>query len=234
MSIHIAAKPGQIAETVLLAGDPLRAKFIADNYLEKVTQYNTVRNMLGFTGYTLDNRKVSVQGSGMGMPSLAIYVNELIDSYKVKKIIRVGSCGSLQPEIKLQDIILAMGSCSDSALNVRRFVGLSFAPLADWDLLWRAYQLAQQTSTLVRVGNIFATDKFYDDCSPSAWEIFAQYKVLAIEMETAELYTLAAQKNIQALSILTVSDSLVTKQSVSALEREQSFTEMIELALQLF
>ena len=233
MSIHIAAKAGQIAETVLLPGDPLRAKFIADNYLEKVTQYNTVRNMLGFTGYTLDGRKFSAQGSGMGMPSLAIYVNELIDNYQVKKIIRVGSCGSLQPEIKLQDIVLAMGACSDSALSARRFAGLSFAPVADWDLLFQAYTVAEKTSTPVKVGNIFSTDKFYDDITPCAWEIFAKYKVLAIEMETAELYTLAVQKGIKALTILTVSDSLISKESLTAREREQTFTEMIELALHL-
>lgn len=233
MSIHIAAKVGQVAETVLLPGDPLRAKFIADNYLERVTQYNTVRNMLGFTGYTLDNRKVSVQGSGMGMASLAIYVNELIDHYRVKKIIRVGSCGSLQHEVKLQDVVLAMGSCSDSALNARRFAGMSFAPLANWDLLLQAYMMAKNMSLDVKVGNIFATDKFYDDCLPNAWEIFADYKVLAIEMETAELYTLAAKKRIQALSILTVSDSLISKKSLNSQQREQSFTDMIELALQL-
>ncbi len=234
MSIHIAAKAGQIAETVLLPGDPLRAKFIADNYLEKVIQYNTVRNMLGFTGYTLDNRKVSVQGSGMGMASLAIYVNELIDSYKVKKIIRVGSCGSLQPEVKLQDIVLAMGACSDSALNTRRFAGMSFAPLADWDLLHQAYTKANNMSMHVHVGNIFATDKFYDDVKPYAWEVFADYKVLAIDMETAELYTLAAKKGVQALSILTVSDSLISKKTLTPQQKEQSFTEMFELALQLF
>ena len=233
MSIHIGAKKGQIAKTVLLPGDPLRAKFIADNFLKKVRQYSTVRNMFGYTGYTPDGKKISVQGSGMGMPSLAIYVNELVDKYGVNKIIRVGSCGSMNQKVKLRDIVLAMGACSDSALNNRRFDGMNFAPIANWDLLFKASIAASNLGISVHVGNIFATDKFYDDIDEQAWKIFYDYNVLAIEMETAELYTLAAKKNIQALTILTVSDSLITKQGLISKYREQSFLDMFNLALQI-
>ena len=170
MSIHISAKKGQIADTVLLPGDPLRAKFIADNFLKKVRQYSTVRNMFGYTGYTSDGKKISVQGSGMGMPSLAIYVNELVDKYGVNKIIRVGSCGSMNQKVKLRDIVLAMGACSDSALNNRRFDGMNFAPIADWDLLFKASIAASNLGISVHVGNIFATDKFYDDIDEASLE----------------------------------------------------------------
>jgi len=233
MSIHISAKNNQIAETVLLPGDPLRAKYIADTFLKNVKPYNTIRNMLGFTGLAPLGKKISVQGSGMGMPSLAIYVNELIDTYKVKRIIRVGSCGSLQPHVKLKNVVLALGSCSDSAMNKRRFDGMNFAPVADWKLLNKAYAIAQKLSIPVHVGNIFATDKFYDDVDRQAWKIFTRYGVLAIEMETAELYTLAARKNISALTILTVSDSLITARHISAKAREQSFSDMIKIALEI-
>lgn len=232
-SIHIAANKGQIAETVLLPGDPLRAESIAKSFFKKVRKYNAIRNMLGFTGTAPDGRKVSVQGAGMGMPSLAIYVNELIRTYGVKRIIRVGSCGSMQAEVKLKDIVLALGACSDSAMNKRRFAGMDFAPVADWELLHKAYTTAKAFSIPVHIGNIFATDKFYDDIDPEAWKIFARYGVLAVEMETAELYTLAAQKEVQALTILTVSDSLITRNHLNAKEREQSFTDMVKIALQL-
>lgn len=233
MSIHINAKKGEIAETVLLPGDPLRAKFIAEKFLTEVSCYNTVRNMLGFTGRTKSGKIVSVQGAGMGMPSLSIYVNELIDIYGVKRIIRVGSCGSLQAEIECRDIIIAMGSCSDSALNKHRFHGLDFAPLADWKLLEEAHGIAKKLRIKIRVGNIFSTDKFYDDTELCPWKMFAKYGVLGIEMETAELYTLGAQKGVQALSILTVSDNLVIRKSLSAQDRETSFTSMMKIALAL-
>jgi purine-nucleoside phosphorylase len=232
MSIHISAKKGDIAKTVLLPGDPLRAKYIADTFLKEVVCYNTVRNMLGYTGMTLDGKKrVSVQGSGMGMPSLGIYVNELIAFYKVKRIIRVGSAGSLKKEIKCQDIVLAQGSCSDSAMNVDRFpAGTNFAPVADWKLLLRAHTMAKQMNIKVTVGNNFSSDKFYGS---DAWKKFSEYGVLTVEMETAELYTLAAQSKIQALSILTISNNLITGEELSSREREVTFSNMMKIALSL-
>jgi purine-nucleoside phosphorylase len=230
MSIHIAAKKGEIASTVLLPGDPLRAKWIADNFLKNVTCYNTVRNMLGYTGKKNSGERISVQGSGMGMPTLGIYVNELIDTYKVKRIIRVGSAGSLQKEIGCRSIVLAMGSCSDSALNISRFpAGTIFCPTADWKLLRRAHEIAKKMNIKVIVGNNFASDKFYDPSD--TWKEFAKYGVATIEMESAELYTLAAQKGIQALTILTVSNNLVTKEELTSKEREQTFSDMMKLAL---
>ena len=230
MSTHISAQKREIAGTVLLPGDPLRAKWIAENFLKDVVQYNTVRNMLGFTGHTLDGkRRISVQGSGIGMPSLSIYVNELIDTYKVKRIIRVGSAGSMQKEIKCNSVVLVQGSCSDSAMNSARFpFGTTFAPIADFKLLLRAYEVAKSMNIKVEVGNNFASDMFYGS---DTWEILAKYGVKTIEMESAELYTLAAQKGIQALSILTVSDHLVTKESLTAEKREKGFSEMVRIAL---
>ncbi|MFZ2205432.1 MAG: purine-nucleoside phosphorylase [Minisyncoccia bacterium] len=237
MSIHINAKEGEIAETVFLSGDPLRAKFIAENYLKDVFGYNSVRGMYGYTGITKEGKRVSVQGTGMGMPSLSIYVNELIDSYKVKRLIRVGSAGSLQKELKTMSIVLALGSCSDSAMNLSRFpVGAIFAPVADWELLKKANEIAEKKKIEVKVGNIFAADKFYDSDTfygSETWKVFAKYNVLAVEMETAELYTLAAQKGVQALTMLTISDNLVTGDKLSSKDRETAFTEMIEIALAL-
>lgn len=233
MSIHINAKRCKIAKTVLLPGDPLRAKYIAKNFLKDIICYSTVRNMLGYTGKTLDGkRKISVQGSGMGMPSLSIYVNELINFYKVERIIRVGSAGSLKKEINCRTIILAMASCSDSAMNLERFpIGTTFTPIADWDLLIKAFKIAKTLNIKnLIVGNNFATDKFYGSKS---WPKFADYGVISIEMETAELYTLAAKNNIKALSILTISDNLVTKESLSFEEREKTFSDMIKIALRL-
>jgi len=232
MSIHISAKKGEVAQTVLLPGDPLRAKYVAENFLRDVTCYNTVRNMLGYTGRTLDGKKrVSVQGSGMGMPSLGIYVNELIDFYKVKRIVRIGSAGSLQKKIKCRTVVLVQGSCSDSNMNLSRFpIGTIYAPIADWKLLLRAYEVAKSMGIKVEVGNNFATDQFYGS---DAWKSFAKYGVKTIEMESAELYTLASQKNIQALSILTVSDHLVTGESLSSNEREKTFSDMVKIALEL-
>ena len=231
MSIHIAAKDGEIASTVLIAGDPLRAKWVADTFLEDVICYNTVRNMLGYTGMTSDGQRISVQGSGMGMPSLSIYVNELIKFYEVKRIIRIGSAGTLRADLPVRSVVLAMGACSDSAMNTRRFEGMSFAPVADWELLHRAYEIAQDMQINVRVGNIFATDMFYD--SP-AWQTFAEYGVCAIETATAELYTLAARAGVQALSILSISDNLLNlSDALSSEERATTFTEMVKIALKV-
>ncbi len=236
MSMHIEAALGQVAETVLLPGDPLRAKFIADNYLSDVKIFNKVRNMLGFTGFTAKDKRISVMGTGMGIPSLSIYVHELINSYDVKKLIRVGSCGALQEDIALKDVILAQGACTDSAVNKRRFKGMDFAPLADFNLLYQAFEAANGLNMPVKVGNIIATDLFYDQENPDDWQLWAKYGVLAVEMETAELYTKAAynwRKQVQALTILTVSDSLVTKQQLSADERATTFTDMIKIIMEI-
>ncbi len=233
MSTHVNAQLGDIAKTVLLPGDPLRAKHIADTFLSQVEPYNTVRNMLGFTGITPQKEKISVQGSGMGMPSLAIYVNELINNFGVNRIIRLGSCGGLQEHTELRDIIIAVGSCSDSAMNNRIFYNMSFAPIADFELLYKAKQVAQELNIPVQFGNVLATDNFYDDAEPPGWKIFSEYGVLAIEMETAILYTIAAKKKIQALTILTVSDKLVTGEQLDAQDRQESFNQMVEIALGL-
>ncbi|MFP4365153.1 MAG: purine-nucleoside phosphorylase [Spirochaetia bacterium] len=229
MSIHINAKEGDIAEGVLLPGDPLRAKFIAENYLENAECYNTVRNMFGFTG-TYKGKRVSVQGTGMGLPSHAIYVNELIQ-FGAKKLIRVGSCGSLQEDVHVRDLVLGMSASNNSNMNRLRFGNVDFAPTADFDLLKKAYDFASEKKMPLHVGNIFSTDAFYDD-NPDAWKLWAKFRVLAVEMETAELYTLAAKFNIQALSIVTVSDNLVTSELTTPEEREKTFTQMMEVALE--
>ncbi len=231
MSIHIGAERGEIAGRVLLPGDPLRAEYIAKRFLTDVRQYNKIRGMLGFTGKGPDGRQISVQGSGMGQDSLSIYVNELITDFGVKEIIRVGSCGALSSDVNLRDIILAQGACCDSNRNLRRFHGLSYAPLASWELLLQVYGAAAQLGLDVRIGNILSADLFYNDYDPQEWKLWASYGVLVVEMETAELYTLAAKAGIKALSILTVSDSVVTREGLLPEEREKTFDEMIELAL---
>lgn len=233
MSTHISAKPGDIADTVLLPGDPLRAKWIANTFMKDVICYNKVRNMLGFTGTLDDNRRISVQGTGMGMPSLSIYAHELINDYKVKKLIRVGSCGALQKNLKLSDVVIALGSCSNSTLNHHRFKGMNFSPVADATLLFTAYEIAQQLGIPVHYGNILSTDLFYDEVNPNDWKLFADFGVLAVEMETAELYTIAAKKKVKALTILQVSDHLITNESLNAKSTEQGFTEMVKIALSL-
>ena len=231
MSIHIGAKEGEIAKTVLMAGDPLRAKFVAEKFLTGAVCYNSVRGMLGFTG-KYKGRRISVQGSGMGIPSIAIYANELISSYGVKNLIRIGSCGSMQPGVKLYDIILAMGASTDSSYNKLVFNGADYSPLADFSLLQSAYETAKKMGVEVKVGNILATDVFYGE-NPDAWKLWAKYNVLAVEMETTALYTIAARFNVRALTILTVSDSLVTHEATTSEEREKNFTKMAEIALEI-
>lgn len=231
MSVHIGAKEGEIAKTVLLPGDPLRAKFIAESMLENVTQYNEVRGMYGFTG-TYKGKKVSVQGSGMGVPSISIYVDELINSYGVTNLIRVGTCGSLREDVKIRDVILAMSASTDSNINKIRFNGRDYAPTASFDLLKKAYDKAEVMNVGVKVGNIFTSDTFYSD-DPDSWKIWADFGALAVEMETTALYTLAAKYNVNALTLLTVSDSLVTGEQTTAQERQETFTKMIEIALEI-
>ncbi|HEY6739474.1 MAG TPA: purine-nucleoside phosphorylase [Actinopolymorphaceae bacterium] len=230
MSIHIGAKPGQIADAVLLPGDPLRAQWIAQTYLDDVEPYSTVRNMLGFTG-TYNGRLISVQGSGMGQPSLAIYVNELIREYDVRTLVRVGSAGALSSRLALRDVVLAMSASTDSAMNRIRFEGLDYAPTADFHLLRTAYDTARERGIDVHVGQVFSGDSFYHD-RPELVQRMADYGALAIEMEASALYTLAAKHDRQALAILTISDHIVTGEETPAQERESGFGAMAELALE--
>ena len=230
MSIHINAKQGDIASTVLMPGDPLRAKFIAETFLENAVCYNEVRGMYGYTGF-YKGKRISVQASGMGVPSISIYAHELITSYHVKNIIRIGTCGSLQENVKIKDVIIAMASSHDSNINLQRFEGMTYAPTASFDLLKKAYDAAEKLDIKVKVGNIFTTDTFYHD-NPKDWKRWADFGVLAVEMETVGLYTLAAKHNVHALTILTVSDSLVTGEATSAAERQTTFTQMMNIALE--
>jgi len=230
MSIHIGAKKGEIADTILMPGDPLRAKFIAENFLEDVIQYNEVRGMLGFTG-TYKGKRISVQGSGMGIPSISIYLNELMNEYDVQTFIRVGTCGAMQENIQVRDIILAQGASTDSQVNRLVFGGIDYAPLADFDLLHKAYRKAQEKGITPHVGNVFTSDVFYRDNAEEVNELLTRYNVLAVEMETTALYTLAAKFKRRALSILTVSDHVITGELTSAEEREKTFQTMMELAL---
>jgi purine-nucleoside phosphorylase len=230
MSTHIAAEKGQIAPVILLPGDPLRAEYIAQSLLEGAVCFNRVRGMLGFTG-TYRGKPVSVMGSGMGMPSLCIYVNELLNDYDVRTLVRVGTCGSLQPELKVGDILIAMTASTESSMNHLRFGGKDFAPCASFRLLHKAYEAAITLGIEVRVGGIFSNDSFYKD-DEDWWRIWAAYGILGCEMETSALYTLAAKYGVEALSILTVSDSLVNNDSSSAEQRERGFPLMAKLALE--
>jgi len=230
MSTHIGAAPGEIAERVLMPGDPLRAKWIAETYLEDAKCYSTVRNMYGFTGL-YRGMPVSVQGSGMGMPSCSIYAHELINEYDVKTLIRVGSCGALTESLKLRDVIAASGSSTDSAMNRMRFDGLiDYAPVADFWLLRAAVDAAERRGIVMHVGPILAADAFYTD-RPDLYDALADYGVLAVEMESAALYTIAARFKARALTVLTVSDHLKTGEHTTAQEREQTFGQMVEIAL---
>ena len=228
---HIGAEKGQIAEKILLPGDPLRAKFIAENFLEDAKCYTSVRGMLGYTGMYLGKR-VSVQGTGMGIPSISIYVDELINVYGIKRMIRIGTCGSMQEDVRLRDVVIAMTASTDSAINKIRFGGMDFAPCASPELLFSAWETAAKLGISVKAGNILTSDTFYAD-APSSLKIWADFGILCAEMETAGLYTLAAKYRVEALSLLTVSDSLITRESCSAEERQVSFKQMMELALEI-
>ncbi|GAA4308016.1 purine-nucleoside phosphorylase [Pontixanthobacter gangjinensis] len=232
MSIHLEAKKGEIAETVLLPGDPLRAKWIAETYLENSICYNDVRGMLGFTG-TYHGEKVSVQGTGMGIPSAMIYCHELINEYGVKNLIRVGSAGAFQKDLKLMDIIIAISASTNSSLNKMTFNGADFAPTANFELLMKAVEYARKNEIDFKAGNVLSSDIFYDE-DPDYYKKWADHGVLCAEMETAGIYTLAARFGVRALSILTVSDSLVNGEEISADMREQKLGEMVEIALNSF
>ncbi|PID54449.1 MAG: purine-nucleoside phosphorylase [Micrococcales bacterium] len=229
MSTHIGAQAGQIAPIVLMPGDPLRAKWIAENFLSEATCYTQVRGMLGFTG-TYDGHRVSVQGSGMGMPSFSIYGHELFAEYDVQSIIRVGSCGALTEELKVRDLVMATATCTDSNMNRVRFSGLDYAPAASYELLRAAMDAAAGKQVRAKAGLVFSADQFYNP-RPELLQTMVEYGVLAVEMEAAALYTLAAKFSRQALAICTVSDHIVTGEETSAQEREQTFGDMIDIAL---
>ncbi|WP_422092206.1 purine-nucleoside phosphorylase [Tenacibaculum ovolyticum] len=231
MSVHIAAKKGEIAETVLLPGDPMRAKWIAETFLENPICYNDVRGMLGFTG-TYRGKQISVQGTGMGIPSTLIYVHELINEYGVKNLIRVGSAGSYQKEVKIRDIVIAMSASTNSGLNTIRFNGADYAATASFKLFQKALETASRKGIPLKAGNVLSSDEFYADDFES-YKKWAEYGVLCVEMETNGLYTIAAKHKVNALAILTISDSLVTGEKTTASEREHTFKEMIEIALEL-
>ena len=230
MSMHIAAKTGEIAEAILLPGDPLRAKFIAENFLEGAKQYTDVRGILGFTG-TYKGKPVSVQGTGMGIPSISIYVNELFRDYRVKRAIRIGTAGSIQENLKLRDLVIAMAACTDSGANRIRFGGRDFAPAATFSLVKKAWEVASERGWQAAVGPVISTDMFYTE-DPEEWKLWAKFGVLAVEMETSELYTLAAKYGRECLSLLTISDNLVRNEVTTAEERQTTFTRMMEIALE--
>ncbi len=227
MSLHIAAKPGEVAERILLPGDPLRAKWVAENFLTNPVQYNSVRNMFGYTG-TYKGERVSVQGSGMGIPSISIYVHELFSEYNVQRAIRIGTCGAIQDETKVGDLILALSASTDSAVNRRATNGLDFAPHCDFHLLKSAYEVAKKFR--VYVGGVSSMDQFYD--TTDALAKLREYNVLALEMEASALYTLAARFKRQALAVLTVSDHVITHAAMDATARERTLKEMVEVGLE--
>lgn len=229
MTVHIGAKKGDIAESILLPGDPLRAKYIAENYLEDVSCYNEVRGMLGFTG-TYKGQRVSVQGTGMGIPSISIYVNELIKDYGVKNLIRVGTCGAMQKDVHVREVILAQATCTDSSMNQHVFGGFDFSPIANFNLLKAAYECGTEKGLKLHVGNIFSSDIFYRDDNTYVQKLM-DHGVLGVEMETAALYTLAAKYGVNALTLLTVSDHLLTGEETTSEERQNTFRDMMEVAL---
>jgi len=229
---HIqVSEKGVIAESVLLPGDPLRAKFVAENYLENAVQFNSIRNMLGYTGI-YKGKKVSVMGTGMGMPSIGIYSYELINFYGCRNLIRIGSAGSMQPDIHVRDIVLGVAASTNSNFASQYGLPGTFAPTASWELLIKAYQAAEKRGIKIRAGNILSTDVFYND-DPDAWKKWAKMGVLAVEMEAAALYMNAARAGANALCILTISDSLVTHEETTAEERQNTFTQMMEIALDI-
>ncbi|WP_405571661.1 purine-nucleoside phosphorylase [Winogradskyella sp. Asnod2-B02-A] len=231
MSVHIEAKKGEIAETILLPGDPLRAKWIAETFFENPVCFNKVRGMFGYTG-TYKGKRISTMGTGMGVPSISIYANELISEYGVKNLIRVGSAGSYQENVKLRDVVLAMAASSTSGVNELRFGGADYAPTANFELFMKAVEAAKQKNIPIKAGNVLSSDEFYED-NKEAYKKWSKFGVLCVEMEAAGLYTIAAKHNVNALAILTISDSLVTGESTTSKDRETTFKSMIEVALEL-
>ncbi|WP_300584671.1 purine-nucleoside phosphorylase [Marivita sp.] len=229
MTVHIGAQKGEIAETVLMPGDPYRAKWAAETFLKDARLVNEVRGMLGFTG-TWNGHPVTIQGSGMGMPSLSIYANELIRDYGAKTLIRIGSCGGMQPYVGIRDVIIAMTASTLSTPSRGIFKELNFAPCADWSLLRAAVAAAEAKGTKTHVGGIYSSDVFYDE-RPDLNEQMTRHGILGVEMEAAELYNLAARHSVRALAVLTVSDHLQTGEALPSEDRERSFGDMVEIAL---
>ncbi|HEX6301263.1 MAG TPA: purine-nucleoside phosphorylase [Acidimicrobiia bacterium] len=227
---HISAEEGEFAPSILLPGDPLRARYIAENFLEDVTQVNEVRNMLGYTG-DYEGVPISVMGTGMGIPSATIYATELVNEYNVERLIRVGSCGAVTEKVAMRDVILAIGACTDSLVNRTRYGGLDFAAVADFWLLRAAAEAASRKGIEVKVGNVHSADLFYNP-DPEAFNRMEAMGVLAVEMEAAGLYGVAAEHGARALTICTVSDHIRTGEATSSEEREKTFTDMVEIALE--
>ncbi|WP_299953756.1 purine-nucleoside phosphorylase [uncultured Roseobacter sp.] len=230
MTIHIGAAPGDIAETVLMPGDPYRARWAAETFLDGAKLVNEVRGMLGFTG-TYKGNRVTIQGSGMGMPSLSIYANELISQYNAQTLIRIGSCGGMQPHVSVRDVIIAMSATTITSPSSGIFKELNFAPTASYDLLAAAVAAAKARGTTTHVGGIYSSDVFYAE-RPDLDDQMVRHGILGVEMEAAELYTLAARHGRRALAILTVSDHLQTGEALPAEDREQTFGDMVEIALE--
>jgi len=227
---HINAEPGDFAPTVLMPGDPLRAKYIAETFLDDPKQVCDVRNIFGFTG-SYRGLEISVMAHGMGIPSASIYFSELMEHFNVKRIIRAGSCGTSHQNVKLRDIIIAMGASTDSGVNRTRFMGHDLAALASFNLVREAVRVAEERELPYHVGNIFSADLFYTP-QPEIFDLMAKYQILGVEMESAGLYPLAAEHNVEALAVCTVSDNIRTKEAMSSAERQTSFNEMIELTLE--
>ena len=230
MSIHLEAKPGQIADTVLLPGDPLRAKFVAENLFEDAVCYNQVRGMYGYTG-VYQGKQVSIQGTGMGVPSISIYLHELINEYGVKNLIRVGTCGCIQKDMQLGEVLLAIGACTDNIANKLVFDKIQFAPTANFELLNSAFKSSSEQNIPCTVGNIYSTDLFYLEDEHRYKELI-QHGVMAVDMETSALYTMAARARVKALSILTVSDNIITGAASSSQDRQEKFMGMMKIALE--
>ncbi|MEP3638353.1 MAG: purine-nucleoside phosphorylase [Paracoccaceae bacterium] len=230
MTIHIGAKADDIAETVLMPGDPYRAKWAAETFLDDAVLVNEVRGMLGYTG-SWNGHRVTIQGSGMGMPSLSIYANELIRDYNAQTLIRIGSCGGMQPQVNVRDVVIAMTASTITSPSSGIFKEVNFAPAADYNLLKAAVEAAEAKGTKVHVGGIYSSDVFYAE-RPDLDEQMVRHGILGVEMEAAELYTLAARHGRRALAVLTVSDHLQTGESLPSEDRERTFGEMVEIALQ--
>ncbi|AYA42310.1 purine-nucleoside phosphorylase [Xenorhabdus nematophila] len=227
---HINAEMGDFADVVLMPGDPLRAQYIAETFLEDARQVNNVRGMLGFTG-TYKGRRISVMGHGMGIPSCSIYAKELITEFGVKKIIRIGSCGAVSEDVKIRDVVIGMGACTDSKVNRMRFKDHDFAAIADFDLVRHAVDAAKAKNINTRVGNIFSVDLFYSP-DPQMFDVMEKYGILGVEMEAAGIYGVAAEFGAKALAICTVSDHIRTGEQTTAEERQHTFNDMIEIALE--
>lgn len=227
---HINAERGDFADVILMPGDPLRAKYIAETFLDDAREVNNVRGMLGFTG-TYKGRQVSVMGHGMGIPSCSIYAKELITEFGVKKIIRVGSCGAVRSDVKLRDVVIGMGACTDSKVNRLRFKDHDYAAIADFDMVRHAVDAAKTHGVTVRVGNIFSADLFYTP-DPQMFDVMEKYGILGVEMEAAGIYGVAAEFGAKALAICTVSDHIRSGEQTSSEERQTTFNDMIEIALE--